>query len=179
MEFSHSLVNSTMQQEEQHMSTKHMLSDEWCFWAHLPHDTDWSLNSYKNIYNLKTAEDVIALNETLPCNLVTNCMLFIMRKGITPLWEDPKNRAGGCFSYKVNNKIVIECWKSLSYALLGETLLKNSIDSNLLTGISISPKKNFCVIKIWFQDCSITDPNIIIDIEGLESDSSIFKKHIN
>ena len=106
MEFSHSLVNSTMQQAEQQVSSKHMLSDEWCFWAHLPHDTDWSLNSYKNICSLKTAEDIIALNETLPSNLVINCMLFIMRKGITPLWEDPKNRAGGCFSYKVNNKTV-------------------------------------------------------------------------
>ena len=42
MEESHSKVDSMMQQ--------HTLSDEWCLWAHLPHDTDWSLNSYKNIY---------------------------------------------------------------------------------------------------------------------------------
>ena len=28
----------------------HSLSDKWSLWAHLPHDTDWSLNSYKNIY---------------------------------------------------------------------------------------------------------------------------------
>ena len=25
------------------------LSDNWVLWAHLPHDTDWSLESYKNI----------------------------------------------------------------------------------------------------------------------------------
>ena len=28
----------------------HDLSETWCLWAHLPHDTDWSLKSYKNIY---------------------------------------------------------------------------------------------------------------------------------
>ena len=116
MEEPHTLVNSTMQQQQQQqqqpsveqekITEKHDLSDEWCFWAHLPHDTDWSLNSYKNIYNLKTAEDTIALNESLPSGLVNNCMLFVMRKGITPLWEDPKNREGGCFSYKVSNKTV-------------------------------------------------------------------------
>ena len=100
MEEPHSLVNSAMQQQQQppvgqeNISEKHDLSDEWCFWAHLPHDTDWSLNSYKVIYNLTTAEDTIALNEALPSGLVNNCMLFVMRKGITPLWEDPKNRGG-------------------------------------------------------------------------------------
>ena len=94
MEDSHSLVNSNMQQ--------HPLSDEWCLWAHLPHDTDWSLNSYKNIYNHTTLEDVISVTEALPPKLVKNCMLFVMRKGITPLWEDPKNRSGGCFSYKIS-----------------------------------------------------------------------------
>ena len=58
MEDSHSLVDSNMQQ--------HPLSDEWCLWAHLPHDTDWSLNSYKNIYNYTSVEEVLAVSEALP-----------------------------------------------------------------------------------------------------------------
>ena len=116
MEESHSKVDSMMQQ--------HTLSDEWCLWAHLPHDTDWSLNSYKIIYTMKTVEEAVAINEALPPRLVNNCMLFIMRKGITPLWEDSKNRSGGCFSYKVSNKSVHECWKTLTYNLVGECLSK-------------------------------------------------------
>jgi len=129
MEESHSKVDSAMQQ--------HTLSDEWCLWAHLPHDTDWSLNSYKNIYTMKTAENTIAINESLPPRLVNNCMLFIMRKGVTPLWEDPKNRSGGCFSYKVSNKSVHECWKMLTYNLVGESLSSNSKLQNNITGITI------------------------------------------
>ena len=27
----------------------HPLSDTWTLWGHLPHDTDWSRKSYKNI----------------------------------------------------------------------------------------------------------------------------------
>ena len=34
-------------------------------------------------------------------------MLFVMRNGINPMWEDPKNKDGGCFSYKISNKNVI------------------------------------------------------------------------
>jgi hypothetical protein len=169
MEEPHSLVNSAMQQ--------HILSDEWCLWAHLPHDTDWSLNSYKNIFNIKTAEETIALNEMLPSRLVNNCMLFIMRKGITPLWEDPKNRYGGCFSYKVSNKSVYDCWKNLTYNLVGESLSNNKKLQNDITGITISPKKNFCIIKIWLAKCDFQDASLINYTSGIDAHGCLFKKH--
>jgi len=182
MEVPHSLVNSAMQQqqpsvEQEKISEKHDLSDEWCFWAHLPHDTDWSLNSYKNIYNLKTAEDTIALNEALPPGLVNNCMLFVMRKGITPLWEDPKNREGGCFSYKVSNKTVYECWKNLTYSLVGESLSDNKKLQNDINGITISPKKNFCIIKIWLATCNFQNASLINCTSGIDAHGCLFKKH--
>ena len=169
MEDSHSLVDSNMQQ--------HPLSDEWCLWAHLPHDTDWSLNSYKNIYNHKTVEDVISVTEALPPKLVKNCMLFVMRKGITPLWEDPKNRSGGCFSYKVNNKIVYECWTKLTYGLIGETLSVNKKLQKNINGITISPKKNFCIIKIWLANCDYQNANEINCQSGIDAQGCLFKKH--
>ena len=31
-------------------STNHNLYDKWTLWAHLPHDTDWTLKSYKEIF---------------------------------------------------------------------------------------------------------------------------------
>jgi len=169
MEDSHSLVDSNMQQ--------HPLSDEWCLWAHLPHDTDWSLNSYKNIYNYTSVEEVLAVSEALPGRLVKNCMLFIMRKGITPLWEDPQNRSGGCFSYKVNNKIVFECWKKLTYSLVGETLSGNTNLQKHINGITISPKKNFCIIKIWLKNCDYQDAKQINCASGIDANGCLFKKH--
>ena len=169
MEDSHRIVNSDMQQ--------HPLSDEWTLWAHLPHDTDWSLNSYKTIYNYTSVEEVIAVGETLPARLIKNCMMFIMRKGITPLWEDPKNRSGGCFSYKVNNKIVNECWKKLTYNLLGESLSKNSKLQEHINGITISPKKNFCIIKIWLNNCDYQDASQINCSSGIDAHGCLFKKH--
>ena len=72
------------------MTEYHNLSDKWTLWAHLPHDTDWSIKSYKNIYTVSFVEETISLVETLQDILIKNCMLFFMRDGIKPIWEEPK-----------------------------------------------------------------------------------------
>ena len=87
-------------------------------------------------------EETIAITESLPPDLIKNCMLFIMRNGIVPMWEDPKNRHGGCFSYKVSNKHVFEVWRDLTYVLIGETISSSNAFVNNVSGITISPKKN-------------------------------------
>ena len=156
----------------------HYLNNEWTIWAHLSNDTDWSLNSYKNIATFDTVESVLTLYENLPENIIKYCMLFIMKKGIYPIWEDEKNCNGGCFSYKINNKYVTEIWKDLSYALIGETITKNDSVNNNINGITISPKKNFCIIKIWISNCNNKDPNIIENINGLIPEECVFKKHV-
>ena len=158
--------------------SKSKLLDTWTLWSHLPHDTNWNLDSYKQISDINSVEDATALFENLPESIIKNCMLFVMRKGIYPTWEDQKNRNGGCFSYKINNKVVGDTWKKLSYVLLGETLTCEDYSDNI-TGITISPKKNFCIVKIWFSNCDNIDPNIIIDINGLTRQGCLFKKHIN
>ena len=65
-----------------------------------PHDTEWNLNSYKKIMTFNTVEEALTLYETLPDKMIKNCMLFLMRKGITPIWEDEKNRNGAVFHIK-------------------------------------------------------------------------------
>jgi Eukaryotic initiation factor 4E len=156
----------------------HALNNSWTLWAHLPHDTDWSINSYKKILTISTVEEGIAVTETLPEVLVKNCMLFLMKKGITPIWEDPRNRNGGSFSYKISNKSVYEVWKDLSYVVMGESVSSQSSFVSCVNGITISPKKNFCIIKIWMSNCSNQNPSIVTsEINGLVSQGCLFKKH--
>ena len=98
------------------------LDNSWTLWAHLPHDTDWTADSYKPICNITCVHDAVSVTEMLSTTLVENCMLFIMRNGIIPIWEDSANRSGGCFSYKITNKLVYKCWCELSYRLYGNTI---------------------------------------------------------
>jgi len=158
--------------------TYHPLENKWTIWAHLPHNTDWSIQSYIPIFTFKTLEETIAVTETLPNTLIENCMLFLMKDGIKPIWEDKKNRDGGCFSYKIPNKNVCKVWKELTYVVVGESISKNNNFTNSLTGITISPKKNFCVIKIWMTDCNNQDPSVVTnDLKSLPLQGCIFRKH--
>jgi hypothetical protein len=156
----------------------HKLYNKWTLWAHLPHDTDWSVKSYKKIDTIDTIESTIALCETIPDVMTMNCMLFVMRKDIQPLWEDQSNRNGGCFSYKISNKNVPSVWKNLLYTLVGESLTDNKKLRPTINGITISPKKNFCIIKIWLSTCEFQNPELIFGVEGITTHGCLFKKHL-
>jgi hypothetical protein len=169
-------IDTAMQSSNK--ETFHSLSNNWTLWAHLPHNIDWTLESYIPISTFKTVEETIGVTESLPSVLVENCMLFMMKEGIKPIWEDPKNRNGGSFSYKVSNKNVYKVWKDLTYALVGGTISKQSNFVNCVTGITISPKKSFCIIKIWMADCNNQNPAIVSsDVKGLTPQGCLFKKH--
>jgi len=156
----------------------HALHGKWNLYYHLPQDKNWDVSSYSIIMsNIDTAEKVISLNESVHDNVIKNCMLFVMREGITPMWEDPRNRDGGCFSYKISNKYVPEVWKQLFYLIVGETLCNDTALSKHLNGITVSPKKNFCIIKIWLDVANLQDPSIIANIPNLQKMGCLFKKH--
>ena len=160
---------------EETKSIFHTCNNNWTLYSHLPHDTDWSLKSYQNITKIDCVEQLIAIFDVIPDKMIKNCMLFIMKDNITPLWEDENNRNGGCFSYKISNNDVPKVWKNLSYLLIGETLSK--INANI-TGLTISPKKNFCIIKIWLGDCNHQNPNDINYFKGIDAQGCLFKKHL-
>jgi hypothetical protein len=156
----------------------HSLNDKWNIYYHLPENKSWELSSYAVLMdNINSVEAVIVLNNQIHEHVIRNCMLFVMRDGITPMWEDPKNRNGGCFSYKVSNKHVPEVWKNLFYGLCGESLCIKDEHNTYVNGITISPKKNFCIIKIWLNSTKLQDPNCIITIPNLLKQGCLFKKH--
>lgn len=164
--------------EDKKLINLNKLNTGWTLWAHLPHDIDWSLKSYKKIHKVNSIEEVVVLMNTLPEKMVKNCMLFFMREDIKPMWEDGKNKDGGSFSYKVSNKNIEKTWRNLAYSLVGENLAKTLPMQKNINGITISPKKNFCVIKIWLAGCEIQNPTMIKSIvNNISPEGCLFKKH--
>ena len=45
-----------------------------------------------------------------------------MRDDIFPTWEDPDNRLGGCISFKVFSKDIVEAWNKLFLKLISEDI---------------------------------------------------------
>jgi len=156
----------------------HPLSVRWNYYYHLPNDKNWNLESYKLVMgDIGALEQLIAVNESVTENIIKNCMLFVMRAGITPMWEDPQNRRGGCFSYKVTNKTVVGVWRRLTYLLAGYSLTVDPAHMDYVNGITISPKRGFCILKIWMRHCILQDPAVIVNIEHLMRNGCLFKAH--
>ena len=64
------------------------LNNTWTLWLHLPHDVDWTINSYKKVFTFDTLDECITLIENINKEIVEKCMLFIMKNNIKPIWED-------------------------------------------------------------------------------------------
>lgn len=141
----------------------HKLNNIWTLWLHLPNDTDWSINSYKKLATFDTLEKCIVLIENINKLIVEKCMIFIMKDNIKPIWEDVENSKGGCFCYKFSTNLVYDIWKDLSYLLIGNTLGDNFELLDNINGISISPKKNFCIIKLWLSSIDKMKSNSIYE----------------
>ena len=91
------------------------LNDNWVLWYHNPNDTNWDISSYKVISKITTIDEYWNTYEFIKNNIIENSMLFIMREGIQPLWEDPKNIDGGCWSFKITKGNIKNIGKNLPF----------------------------------------------------------------
>jgi len=119
----------------------------YTLWCHYEKD-NWNLSGYKKLYEINDAKSFWELfNNWDNIGGLLGKQFFIMKKGITPRWEDKANYHGGCWSFKLNLDDYEEIWQMLSTLLMVDELSKNFSDIN---GLSICLKKNEkVVIKIW------------------------------
>jgi hypothetical protein len=150
-------------------------NDIWQFYFHDPYNVDWNINSFKLICTLSNIQDFITIFECYK-NILTNGMFFIMREHILPIWEDENNINGGCFSYKILKDNLSDMFYEISCQLLGETLgINNNISKNI-NGISISPKKNYFIIRIWIKDKMYANKELY-NINAPKYTTILYKEH--
>ena len=135
------------------------LNDTWTLYFHDPDDDCWEIESYVPLATVSTVQDAVDLQSALE-RYWCNGMFFFMREHILPIWEDKHNAKGGCFSFKVMKSEVPQFWRQLSYAVLGENMACNpeKVKWDKICGASISPKRSFCILRLWVDNSSIGDP---------------------
>ena len=173
-----STKSTCLRQPDLASDSVHPLQTKWTLYYHLPNDNNWALSGYKVVMSeMDSLEQLISLNRVVTERMVKYSMLFFMRDGVTPLWEDTQNRTGGSFSYKVPNKAVYRLWNDLVYLMCGNTLMVDPTHMHLVNGITVSPKRNFCIVKIWMVDCKLQDPSVIVHVPNLLHTGCLFKSH--
>ena len=156
--------------------SEYLFKNKWTLWFHSITNKNWDNKSYIKVLELKTLLDYKLLKEVMRINHLQNGMFFLMRGDIFPTWEDPKNRMGGCVSLKYDKNILNEFLRIILLCIT-ENL---STDDNLneINGVSISPKKEFNITKIWLKDDSKDYKKIVKEYDPLiKLDKSIYKKH--
>jgi hypothetical protein len=128
------------------------LPSKWVLWFHDPNDSEnWQAASYRQITNIASVDDWCGIHHAFK-DFWINGMFWIMREGFPPIWEDPLNRQGGCYSFKIMKPEVPDAWFKYVAQVLGETAAAS--DSEKITGIAITPKRNYCVLRIWIRHVS-------------------------
>jgi hypothetical protein len=118
-------------------------------WSHDIYDKNWNIDSYKQLCKIRTVSDFWRLSNNYKKIGWKYMHSFLMKDDIEPIWEHKANRYGGVCSFKIELECALEIWEDLNARFICGLLTENSEDIN---GISISPKNNWAIIKIWNRD---------------------------
>jgi hypothetical protein len=134
-----------------------MLPNEWVLYLYdkqlfkkMVNKPNFQAKPYKELCSITTVNDMIYLLRLMEVpngtdkkiNMDTNDYI-IMRKGIEPIWEDPKNSDGGTFSIKMDHNYGYEIWSTFVMYMLGETLTNEMENINGITVSYISDSNNY------------------------------------
>ena len=168
---------SDIEDTEEEVECVNKLESKWNIWYH-HQKNNWKLDSYKNIFEIGSVKSFWDFNNNIDLvGGINSQHYFMMREGITPIWEDEKNKKGGCWSIKIPMEKSYELWIKLSMYIIGETITNSE---KLVNGISICPKNaSTSVVKIWINDNSNSSiQNLPTEILNEYGFNIIYKAHI-
>lgn len=122
-----------------------LLGQTYTIWCHNQNSGKWY-----NISSFKTMSQYWACMKAMldRPRMVSNGMLFIMKGDVNPNWSNDDNIKGGRISWKLTKPEASECWENIcSLFVSGE--FDKIFGAYDCRGVSISPKKDSNIIKLW------------------------------
>lgn len=151
------------------------LSDPWVLYFHHVNDDKWSIDTFIRVCEINNVDEMLCMLERIPT--FQSGMFFLMRgTDRSPLWNSIENIKGGMWTYKVPKKECDLVFKRLVIATCLDLITQDIINSRKITGLSVSPKINNLVIKIWTNSPGEKDASkMFIPIDGLFHNTTFFK----
>ena len=146
----------------------------WTLYFHSPEETKWTLNTFVNLGSMKTWGDFWTLIEALGQDTLSDGMFFMMRTSSPPLWENYQNIRGGCYSFRCPKKDASHIYiNHIIASMLGSLTLQSE---NIITGVSMSPKRGFNIVKIWNTNAQKfnTPSNLNTEISNIKDSDMMY-----
>lgn len=131
---------------------------KYILWYHDIHDNNWGIESYHKMCEITNASEFWKLFNNFEKIGFYNRQFFLMKDNIQPIWEHESNRHGGVFSFKIDTPSSYKVWEDLNMTMVCDKLSSDCSDIN---GLSINPKNNWAIIKIWNRDSNKDFENIL------------------
>ena len=152
------------------------LKYKWVIWFHKVNDNNWTLESYSKVFELETYYDILYIINEL--KNMTSGMFFLMKDGIIPIFEDEKNMNGGYWSMRITKKEAVDYWEKMIYYLCIDNIFINDDYEQMINGLSISPKINNCIFKIWTSNFKEMKTEYLRkDLEIINWDEMFYLEH--
>ena len=152
------------------------LESKWTLWFHKVNDNNWTLESYSKVHDINTYYDLLFILKEL--DNITSGMFFLMRNGIVPIFEDEHNIKGGYWSLRITKKDAFDFWQKIVYYLCMDNITINDEYKVKINGVSISPKINNCIFKIWNNNYSeIKTENMRKDLDFINWNDTFYLEH--
>lgn len=135
------------------------LNSNWEVWMHSNDNEDWSLKSYNSIFNIDSIGSMWRFLGCMRCLNKDIAQYYIMREGITPIWEDNHNKNGAICSIMIENTnrfnrhfrgdLGVDVFSAICILVMNESFVRNNCDIN---GLNYSIKNRNILIKLWIKD---------------------------
>ena len=135
------------------------LQYSWILWYHDPDNKDYSFESYVKIADMSTPQQFWTIVDSISKEAWESGMFFFMRRGFKPLWDVPENEAGGAWSKKIDAANVYTTFIDLMVNCICNEFLVHRKET--LVGITLSPKGQASIIKIWNTTTTVSDASYI------------------
>ncbi|KAI9878622.1 MAG: hypothetical protein M1830_000389 [Pleopsidium flavum] len=131
----------------------------WAFWHDkyvAPTVTDASPSTtYENRLTLMSAEihdikEFYQIYNNTPCeNLRQRDSFHLFKRGVKPVWEDPRNVHGGCWTFRVPKEKSTEFWMMLQVIAIGEGFDDVIEPTDDICGLSLTTRFTSNLIMLW------------------------------
>ena len=90
-----------------------------------------------------------------PLALPLRDSIHLFKRGVKPLWEDPRNARGGAWTFRVPKSLAYEFWKEICLLAIGETL-QNAVEEegwrDDICGVSLGVRYGSVLVQVWNRD---------------------------
>ncbi|KAI4098082.1 MAG: hypothetical protein L6R37_006692 [Teloschistes peruensis] len=100
--------------------------------------------------NISTVKPFMEMLNHFPlANLKLRDSIHFFKRGVQPIWEDPRNARGGCWTFRVGKAQSGEFWKEVLYLAVGEQMGGVVAQGDDICGATLSRRFNSDLIQIW------------------------------